>query len=84
MANVKCPKCGNLISGGQAGQMVKCSKCGYSMKFLLLRMHTFLMLVQHHMGARMTIYHLQHGNWYQEFYLWFCLFLFLFSHVPQV
>lgn len=32
MANVKCPKCGNLISGVQAGQMVKCQKCGYSMK----------------------------------------------------
>lgn len=32
MASVKCPKCGNLISGVQAGQMVKCSKCGYSMK----------------------------------------------------
>lgn len=32
MANVKCPKCQNLISGVQAGQTVKCSKCGYSMK----------------------------------------------------
>lgn len=32
MANVKCPKCGNLISGVQAGQTISCSQCGYSMK----------------------------------------------------
>lgn len=32
MASVKCPKCGNLISGVQAGQAVKCPKCGYVMK----------------------------------------------------
>lgn len=32
MASVKCPKCQNLISGVQAGQTVKCPKCGYSMK----------------------------------------------------
>lgn len=32
MASVKCPKCQNLISGVQAGQTVKCSKCGYVMK----------------------------------------------------
>ncbi len=32
MANVKCPKCKNLISGVQAGQTIKCPKCGYSMK----------------------------------------------------
>lgn len=32
MANVKCPKCQNLISGVQAGQTVKCQKCGYVMK----------------------------------------------------
>lgn len=32
MTSVKCPKCGNLISGVQAGQAVKCPKCGYVMK----------------------------------------------------
>lgn len=32
MANVKCPKCGNMISGVSAGQTVKCSKCGNAMK----------------------------------------------------
>lgn len=32
MANVKCPKCSNLISGVQAGETVKCPKCGYVMK----------------------------------------------------
>ena len=32
MANVKCPKCQNLISGVQPGQLVKCPKCGYTMK----------------------------------------------------
>lgn len=32
MANVKCPKCQNLISGVQPGQSVKCPKCGYAMK----------------------------------------------------
>lgn len=31
MANVKCPKCGNLITGVSAGQTVKCPKCGYGM-----------------------------------------------------
>lgn len=32
MANVKCPKCQNLISEVQPGQLVKCPKCGYDMK----------------------------------------------------
>lgn len=32
MANVKCPKCTNLITGVSAGQTVKCPKCGYAMK----------------------------------------------------
>lgn len=32
MANVKCPKCSNLITGVSAGQTVKCSKCGHVMK----------------------------------------------------
>ena len=32
MANVKCPKCQNLISGVQSGQLIKCPKCGYAMK----------------------------------------------------
>lgn len=32
MANVKCPKCQNLISGVQAGQTIKCPKCGNTMK----------------------------------------------------
>lgn len=32
MANVKCLKCGNLISGVSAGQTVKCPKCGNTMK----------------------------------------------------
>lgn len=32
MANVKCPKCQNLISGVQAGQTIKCPKCGNVMK----------------------------------------------------
>lgn len=31
MANVKCPKCQNLISEVQPGQLVKCPKCGYAM-----------------------------------------------------
>lgn len=32
MANVKCPKCNNLITGVSAGQTVKCPKCGNAMK----------------------------------------------------
>lgn len=32
MASVKCPKCSNLITGVSAGQTVKCSKCGNTMK----------------------------------------------------
>lgn len=32
MASVKCPKCGNLINGVQAGQLITCSKCGNTMK----------------------------------------------------
>lgn len=32
MANVKCPKCNNLITGVSAGQTVKCPKCGNVMK----------------------------------------------------
>lgn len=32
MASVKCPKCGNLISGVQAGQTIRCQKCGNTMK----------------------------------------------------
>lgn len=32
MANVKCAKCNNLITGVSAGQTVKCPKCGYGMK----------------------------------------------------
>ncbi len=35
MANVKCAKCGNLISGVSAGQTIKCPKCGHSMKLSL-------------------------------------------------
>ena len=32
MANVKCPKCGNLITNVSAGQTVKCTQCGHVMK----------------------------------------------------
>lgn len=32
MASVKCPKCGNTISGVSAGQTIRCSKCGNTMK----------------------------------------------------
>lgn len=32
MANVKCPKCNNIITGASAGQTVKCPKCGNMMK----------------------------------------------------
>lgn len=28
MASVKCPKCGNITGGVQAGQTVKCPNCG--------------------------------------------------------
>ncbi len=32
MANVKCPKCSNLITNVSAGQTAKCTKCGHVMK----------------------------------------------------
>lgn len=32
MASVKCPKCGNLINGVQAGQTVTCPSCRNVMK----------------------------------------------------
>ena len=32
MASVKCPKCGNITGGVQAGQTVKCPDCGNMIK----------------------------------------------------
>lgn len=84
MTSVKCPKCGNLISGVQAGQAVKCPKCGYVMKLSGTSSAAVSGAGTASYGGKDGSAPLATWKWCQVFYPWCYLSLFLFSHVPQV